>query len=313
MEENILVMGALGQIGSELTATLRQIHGIEKVIASDIRIPQYDPDNEGIYEIHDCTDIKQTFEVVKKHSIKTIYNLPSLLSATAEQFPQKAFEVNLLGLYNTLEVARQFKCSVFTPSTIGAFGIETPKDHTPQNTIMRPKTMYGVTKVSGELLSDYYNHKYGLDTRGVRYPGIISHKTFPGGGTTDYSVEMFYAALRGEKYISYLHESTMLDMMYMPDAIKAAINIMQADPSKLRYRNAYNITAMSITPKMLAEEIKKSLPDFTFSVKEDPLRQSIAESWPNSLDDSAAREDWGWSADYDLKSLVADMLKKLKL
>jgi nucleoside-diphosphate-sugar epimerase len=313
MEGNILVMGALGQIGSELTAELRRMHGIERVIASDIRIPQYDPANDGIYEIHDCTHIEQTFEVVKKHDIRVIYNLPSLLSATAEQFPQKAFEVNLIGLYNTLEVARQFACSVFTPSTIGAFGASTPKDQTPQETIMRPLTMYGVTKVSGELLSDYYHFKYGVDTRGVRYPGVISHKTFPGGGTTDYAVEIFYAALKGEKYISYLRSDTILDMMYMPDAINAAIDVMEAAPKKLRYRNAYNVTSMSLTVDMLALEIQKHLPDFKYEVKVDPLRQGIADSWPNGMDDSAARKDWNWVPKYNLEMVVKVMLNKLKL
>ena len=313
MEGNILVMGALGQIGSELTAELRRVYGTDRVIASDIRIPQYDPSNEGVYEIHDCTRIEKTFEIVKKHNIKTIYNLPSLLSATAEQFPQQAFEVNLMGLYYTLEAARHYNCAVFTPSTIGAFGPETPQDMTPQETIMRPRTMYGVTKVSGELLSNYYHHKYGVDTRGVRYPGIISHKTFPGGGTTDYAVEIFHAALQREQFTSYLSSDTMLDMMYMPDAIKAAIQLMEAPADQLRYRNAYNITAMSLNVEMLADEIKKHIPDFSYKVEIDPLRQSIADSWPNSLDDSAAREDWNWKPDYNLEMIVKDMLDKLKL
>ena len=268
-------------------------------------------DSEGIYEIHDCTRIEKTFEIVKKHKINTIYNLPSLLSATAEQFPQKAFEVNLIGLYNTLEVARQFNCAVFTPSTIGAFGPSTPHDKTPQETIMRPQTMYGVTKVSGELLSDYYHHKYGVDTRGVRYPGIISHKTFPGGGTTDYAVEIFHSALQGDKFVSYLKTDTMLDMMYMPDAIKAAIQLMNAPADKLRYRNAYNVTAMSLNVEVLAAEIKNHLPDFDYSVKIDPLRQAIADSWPNSLDDSAARQDWGWQPEYNLEMIVKEMLDQL--
>ncbi len=308
MKTNILIMGALGQIGTELTSALRKEYGVDKVIASDIRIPAYEVSQEGPYEIVDCTDPLQTAAVVVRHQVKTIYNLPALLSATAEQYPQKAFEVNLIGLHHTLEVAREFGCSVFTPSTIGVFGNETPKKNTPQTTIMRPHTMYGVTKVTGELLSDYYYYKYGLDTRGVRFPGIISYRTFPGGGTTDYAVSIYFDAVQRGSYTSYLKPDTYLDMLYMPDAIDAAIDLMRADPEKLRVRNAYNITSMSLDVCTIEKEIKKHIPTFKVDYSIDPVRQSIAESWPESLDDHMARDDWGWSPKWDLENMTSDML-----
>ena len=307
-----LVMGALGQIGSELTLTLRKRHGDSNVVATDIRELADEELKAGPFEVHDCTNEMQTVEIVKKHNIGTIYNLPALLSATAEKYPQKAFEINLIGLYKTLEVAKTFECSIFTPSTIGAFGSETPKQNTPQDTIMRPNTMYGVTKVSGELLCDYYHKKFGLDTRGVRYPGIISSKTLPGGGTTDYAVEIFYEAIKAGSFTSNLKEGTFLDMMYMPDAIKASIDLMEADPDKLIHRNAFNVTAMSFDPETLANEIRKHISDFTLSYHIDPIKQSIADSWPDQMDDSAAREEWNWSPDYTMEKMTTDMIQKIR-
>ena len=312
MKKKILVMGALGQIGSELTPRLRSIYGEDNVIASDIRTPNYSRTNEGRFEIHDCMDIKKTASIVKKYNIGLIYNLPALLSATAEKYPQRAFEINLLGLYYTLEVAKEYNCAVFNPSTIGVFGSSTPKNNTPQDTIMRPSTMYGVTKVSGELLGDYYHSRFNVDVRGVRFPGIISNDTMPGGGTTDYAVEIFYKALKKKKYTSYLKAGTYLDMMYMPDAIKAAIDLMEADNERLRHRNAFNIASMCFDVEELAAEIRKHIPEFTLSYKIDPVRQEIADSWPDGLDDSEARSQWNWKPDYNLESMTVDMLEKLK-
>jgi nucleoside-diphosphate-sugar epimerase len=308
----ILVTGALGQIGSELTLALREKYGNDNVIASDIRtITDSMVVESGPFQIIDCTDRSAISEAVRKHEIYTIYHLAAILSAIAEEKPQFAWNVNINGLYNVLEVARVDKCSVFTPSSIGAFGPTTPVNKTPQDTIQRPETMYGVTKVSGELLCDYYYKKFGVDTRGVRYPGLISYKTLPGGGTTDYAVDIYYEAVKHEKYVCYLRKGTYLDMMYMPDAIKAAIDLMEADPSKLNHRNAFNVTAMSIAPEDICTEIKKIIPNFKIIYKVDSLKQAIADSWPNSIEDSAAREQWGWQPEYDLESMTKDMIEKL--
>jgi nucleoside-diphosphate-sugar epimerase len=310
--EKILVSGALGQIGSELTMVLRRKYGNENVIASDIRSKVDDVVIEsGPFEIVDCTEKNKMGEIVNKYKVDTIFHLAAILSAIAEEKPQFAWNVNMIGLYNVLEVARESKCSVFTPSSIGAFGPSTPVNHTPQDTIQRPQTMYGVTKVAGELLCDYYFKRFGVDTRGVRYPGIISYHTLPGGGTTDYAVEIYYEAIKHKKYTCYLKKGTYLDMMYMPDAIKAAIDLMEADPSKLIHRNAFNVTAMSIAPEDIAAEIRKIIPEFTINYKIDPNRQAIADSWPNKMDDSSAREEWNWRSQYDLKSMTRDMLGKL--
>lgn len=308
----ILVTGALGQIGSELVLALRERYGDDNVVASDIRMVAAEAiDGDGPFEYVDVTHQRQILGVVTKHRIDTIYHLAALLSAVAEDKPQVAWDVNMGGLYRVLEVARQHRCAVFVPSSIGAFGPNTPKDHTPQDSLQRPTTMYGVTKVAGELLCDYYHRRFGVDTRGVRYPGLISHGAPPGGGTTDYAVEIFYEAIRHNHYTCFLEPDTRLDMMYMPDALKAAIDIMEADPAGLEHRNAFNVTAMNFTPQELGQAIRRRLPSFTLDYDVDPVRQGIADSWPDSLDDSAARREWGWSPDYDLDSLVDDMLENL--
>lgn len=311
----ILVTGALGQIGSELTMGLRKIYGTDNVIASSRRIKEGHEDliESGVFEIVDVTDGKRLAEVVKKYKVNTIINLAAVLSAVGEQNPALAWDVNMNGLYNILEVAREENCAVFTPSSIAVFGNSTPKDNTPQDTIQRPSTMYGVTKVAGELLCDYYYHKYGVDTRGVRFPGLISYETLPGGGTTDYAVHIYYDALKYKKYTSFIAEGTKMDMMYMPDALDAIIQLMEADPAKLIHRNAFNVTAMSFAPEDIAASIKKHIPEFEIDYDVDPVRQAIAESWPNSLDDSAAREEWGWNPKYDLDAMTEDMLAKLKV
>jgi nucleoside-diphosphate-sugar epimerase len=310
--KNIMITGATGQIGSELTMVLRERYGNNNVVAAGHK---REPDREllesGPYHCIECTDGETIASLVKHYRIDTIYHLAALLSAVAEKHPQKAWDVNLTGLFTVLEVAREYSCAVFTPSSIGAFGPDTPRDNTPQDTIQRPATMYGITKVAGELLCDYYFRRFGVDTRGVRFPGLISSKTPPGGGTTDYAVHIFYEALKKKHYVCYLKEGTYLDMMYMPDALKAAIELMEADPAKLKHRNAFNVTAMSFAPEHIAAEITRHIPDFTMEYAVDPLRQAIADSWPNHMDDSAARSEWGWRPEHDLNSMTADMLNKL--
>ena len=308
----ILITGSLGQIGSELALELRKRYGNDNVVVTDIRRVEGSKAMEsGPFELLDCTDANAIADLVKKYRVDTIYHLAAILSANAEKNPQLAWNININGLYNVLEVARELKCSVFTPSSIGAFGPTTPKDGTPQDTIQRPTTMYGVTKVSGELLCDYYHKRFGVDTRGVRYPGLISYVAPPGGGTTDYAVEIYYEALKNKKYTCYLKKGTHLDMMYMPDGIKAAIDVMEADPNKLIHRNAFNVTAMNFAPEDIEAAIKKVIPEFTMDYDVDPVRQDIADSWPNYMDDSAAREEWGWKPNYDLGSMTDDMIEKL--
>lgn len=312
--KKILVTGALGQIGSELVMHLRKIYGNNNVIATDIKKNNAENVIEsGPFEIVDVLNGKQIYETAKKYNADTIVHLAALLSATAEKNPALAWNINMGGLFNALEAARELKCSFFTPSSIGCFGPSTPKDKTPQDTLQRPNTMYGVTKVSGELLCDYYFKRFNVDTRGVRFPGLISYETLPGGGTTDYAVHIYYEALKHHKYTSYIDKGTYMDMMYMPDALNGIVTLMEADPSKLVHRNAFNIASMSFAPEHIYAEIKKHIPDFTMDYDVDPVRQAIADSWPNSLDDSAARNEWGWKPKYDLSSMTVDMLDKLKV
>ena len=310
--EKILVTGAVGQIGSELTLILRKNYGDAHVIATGHKTKP-DPSllESGPFHFIDCTRSETIAGVVKKYDVTTIYHLAAVLSAKAEENPQLAWNANLIGLYNVLEVARECGCRVFTPSSIGAFGPGTPLNNTPQDTIQRPNTMYGVTKVAGELICDYYFKRFGVDTRGVRYPGLISYKTPPGGGTTDYAVEIFYHALEQGHYTCYLREGTYLDMMYMPDALKAAVDLMEAEPSRLKHRNAFNVSAMSFAPEHIAAEMRKHIPGFTMDYDIDPVKQGIAESWPNAMDDKAAREEWGWKPDYDIESMTREMMKNL--
>ena len=308
----ILVTGATGQIGSELVPALRHKYGAENVIAAGhSRKPTPETAASGPYCSLDVRDAASLQATVSLHQIGTIYHLASLLSAQAEETPQLAWDVNMNGLRNILETARQHRCRVFFPSSIGAFGPLTPPDNTPQDTIQRPNTLYGITKLSGELLCNYYHKRFGVDTRGVRYPGLISYVTRPRGGTTDYAVHIFYAALEEKQYACFLKADTRLDMMYMPDAIKAALDLMAADTGRLRHRNGYNITAMSFAPADIAAAITRRIPDFVIRYEIDPVRQAIAESWPRHMDDSVARAEWGWRPEYDLETMVDDMLDKL--
>ena len=312
--KNILVVGATGQIGSELTMELRTRYGNDHVVAGYIptAAPQGELRDSGPSEVADVTDPNMILEIVKKYKIDTIYNLAALLSVVAESKPMLAWNVGINGLLNILEIARQNNCSVFTPSSIGSFGPSTPHIKTPQDTIQRPCTMYGVTKVTTELLSDYYFNKYGVDTRAVRFPGIISNVTPPGGGTTDYAVDIYYSAVKGEKFICPIKEGTFMDMMYMPDALNAAILLLEADPSRLVHRNAFNIASMSFAPENIYAEIKKNIPNFEMVYDVDPLKQAIADSWPDSLDDTCARQEWDWKPQFNLESMTTDMIEKLK-
>ncbi|MER2048853.1 MAG: L-threonine 3-dehydrogenase [Solibacillus sp.] len=308
--KKIMVTGALGQIGSELVEKLRHTYGTNNVLATDIRkIDQH----EGPFEVLDVTDGKRMHTLAHDFGADTMIHMAALLSATAEKNPVFAWNLNMGGLMNALEVARELDMQFFTPSSIGAFGPSTPKDNTPQDTLQRPTTMYGVNKVAGELLCDYYYTRFGLDTRGVRFPGLISYVTPPGGGTTDYAVDIYYKAILEGRYTSYIAEGTYMDMMYMPDALQAIVDLMEADPTKLVHRNAFNISAMSFEPSQIAAEIKKHIPSFTMDYDVDPIRQAIADSWPNAIDSSAAIEEWGFKASYDLEKMTVDMLEKLKV
>jgi nucleoside-diphosphate-sugar epimerase len=308
--KNILVTGSVGQIGSELTLALRKRYGSNNVVAGINRtLPTGELAESGPFEKVDTTKVDELTAVVRKYKIDTIYHLAAVLSAIGEKNPGLAWNIGVNGLYNVLEAAREFNCAVFFPSSIGAFGPTTPPDNTPQDTIQRPTSMYGVTKVTGEMLCDYYFLRFGVDTRGVRYPGIISNVTLPGGGTTDYAVEIYYEAVKHRKFTCPLGKGTFLDMMYMPDALDAAINLMEADPARLNHRNAFNISAMSFDPEMIAGEIKKHIPDFVMTYNVDPMKQKIADSWPNSMNDSAARGEWGWNPGYNLQTMTIDMLK----
>lgn len=313
--KNILVIGATGQIGTELTMRLRQEYPTGNVVAG--YIPGAEPKGilaeSGPSAEVDITNAQQIADAVDKYKVDTIYNLAALLSATAEAKPQLAWKIGVGGLYNTLEVAREKSCAVFTPSSIGSFGKGTPRDKTPQDTIQRPETIYGITKVTGEMLSDYYTRRFGVDTRSVRFPGLISYVAPPGGGTTDYAVDIYYSAVRGETFKCPLKPGTFMDMMYMPDALRAAIEIMEANPDRLVHRNSFNVTSMSFDPEIISNKIREYVPDFKMEYELDPLRQAIADSWPNSLDDTCAREEWDWKPQYDLDSMTVDMLKQLRI
>jgi len=306
------VTGAGGQIGSWLVPKLRGLYSNSRVIATDIR--QLDPEmaESGPLELLDATDSEALGEAVERHQVGLIYHLAAVLSATGERDPRRAWRVNMSSLESVLEVARHQGCAVFTPSSIGVFGSGTPKDLTPQDTVMQPTTMYGITKLAGELLCNYYHRKFGVDTRGVRYPGLISHGAPPGGGTTDWAVDIFYSAVEDGHYDCFLGPNTKLDMMYMPDAVSAAIAVMEADQDALEHRNAFNLTAMQLTPEMLSAEIQKHLPGSTIDYDVDPIRQAIADSWPDRIDDEAARKEWGWEPLFDIESMTKDMLEHLK-
>lgn len=313
--KNILVIGATGQIGSELTMLLRHYYGNEHVVAGYIQgaEPKGELKESGPSEICDVTDGEAIERVVTKYHIDAIYNLAALLSVVAEHKPLLAWHIGIDGLIKVLEVARLHNCQVFTPSSIGSFGPETPADQTPQDTVQRPRTIYGVSKVTTELLSDYYHRRYGVDTRSVRFPGLISNVTPPGGGTTDYAVDIYYSAVRGEKFICPIAAGTYMDMMYMPDALHACIQLMEADHSRLIHYNGFNIAAMSFDPEGIYASIKKYKPEFEMEYQIDHLKQSIADSWPNSLQDVCARQEWDWEPTYDLDTMTRDMLEKLEV
>ena len=308
----ILVTGALGQIGSELSLALKKIYGEKNVITSDLHSSNI-KDEFQPYETLNILDKQALANVIKKHEITTIYHLAAILSATGEKNPQLCFDVNIIGLYNVLEVARELKIKqIICPSSIAVFGPETPRDNTPQQTVILPKTMYGLSKASGELLCDYYVQKYNIDIRGLRYPGLISYKTPPGGGTTDYAVEIFYEALKNKSYKCFLKPATTLPMMYMNDAIRGTIQLAETEFSKLKNHSNFNFAGVSFSCQELADEIKKHIPEFKISYEPD-FRQQIADSWPQSIDDSEAKKQWGWKAEYDLAKITADMLTNLKI
>jgi nucleoside-diphosphate-sugar epimerase len=311
-KRRILVTGACGQIGSELCLALREECGADRVIITDIAEPPAKLRDSGPFEFLNVTQRGAIAAIVDRYNIGTIYHMAALLSATGEKKPHVAWDVNINGLYKILEIARERRVSrVFWPSSIAAFGPETPKDDTPQETVMRPTTMYGITKVAGELLGNYYVERFDMDVRGVRYPGIISSKTLPGGGTTDYAVEMFYDALKHQRYACFLERDTVLPMMYMPDCIHATLMLMNAPFGDLEHHTDFNVSALSFSPQELAAEIKKHIPAFEIEYKPD-YRQDIADSWPRTIDDSAARREWGWRPRYDLSDMVEDMLETLR-
>lgn len=311
--KKILIVGSTGQIGSELINKLRSIYGTDNVVGGYYKPPY----PEGFFDAGptveiDATNAQNIADAVKLHEVDTIFNMAAILSATAEKNPMLGWDVGVNSLLNCLEVARECQCALFTPSSIGAFGPTTPKDKTPQDTIQRPTTMYGVTKVTGELLSDYYYKRFGVDTRSVRFPGLISYVTPPGGGTTDYAVDIFYSAVKGEDFVCPLGKGTFLDMMYMPDALDACVQLMEADADKLVHRNSFNIASLSFDPEIIYAAIKNHFPSFKMTYDVDPVKQAIADSWPNSLDDSCARAEWGWKPHYNMDRMVEDMIEKLK-
>lgn len=308
MAGKILIIGASGQIGTELTLKLRELNGSDQVIASDIREGNEELMSSGPFEVADATDLSVIENIIENHQIEEVYLMAAMLSATAEKHPMKAWNLNMDSLFHILNLAKDKKIKkVFWPSSIAVFGPTTPKENTPQTTIMEPTTVYGISKQTGERWCEYFHAKFGVDVRSLRYPGIISYKTLPGGGTTDYAIEIFHEALKNRTYTSFLSESTGLPMMYMDDAIKATIDLMEAPSEKIKIRSSYNLSAISFTPKELAAEIKKHIPDFSIDYAPD-FRQEIADSWPSDIDDSRAREDWNWKHQYDLSALTEKML-----
>lgn len=309
--KRILIVGAGGQIGSELTVYLRKVYGRDNVVATDVRESEQLRD-DGPFEILNALDAIAYASVVARYKIDTIFNLVALLSAVGEKNPQMAWSINMGALMNSLEVARQHHCALFTPSSIGAFGPDAPKYMTPQDTVMHPTTIYGVCKVTGELLGDYYHLKYGLDTRSIRFPGIISNVTLPGGGTTDYAVEIYYEAVKRGHFTCPIPHDVYMDMIYMPDVLHACVELMEADPARLIHRNSFNIASMSFTPKIIYEAVKRRLPDFTMDYAVDPVKEQIARSWPDRLDDTCAREEWGWQPKWNLDDMTDDMLSHIR-
>ncbi|MBA7669419.1 putative epimerase/dehydratase [subsurface metagenome] len=309
-----MVIGAVGQIGSELTMALRRKYGGGNVVAVGHKTRPLDElANSGPFEFADANEPDSIERLIKKYKIDAVHHLAAVLSANAENNPDLAWKINIDGLKNILDLARKYELSrLIIPSSIAVFGPQAPSENTPQETILRPNTIYGVTKVAGELLCDYYCQKFGIDVRGVRLPGLISYKTPPGGGTTDYAVAIYYEAIRHGRYTCFVEDRTILPMMYMPDAIKCLMELQEADGSKLRYRNAYNVTSLSFSVKELADSIRKQIPDFEVTYEPD-FRQKIADSWPNSIDDTPAREDWGWKPAYTLDAMTEDMLKNLRI
>jgi nucleoside-diphosphate-sugar epimerase len=310
--KRILVTGAGGQIGSWLVPKLREIYGASKVLATDLRHPKAELVDAGPFQLVDATNAKAVGQAAMRHGADTIFHLAAILSAVGERDPRVAWHVNMTSLEAALEVAREQHCALFVPSSIGAFGSSTPKDPTPQDTVMRPGTMYGITKLAGEILCDYYHAHFGVDTRGIRFPGIVSYGAPPGGGTTDWAVDIFHKAVKHGRYTCFLRGDSQVDFMYMPDAVRAAIQLMEADASRLVHRNAFNVTAMQLTPESLAREIRKHVPGFAISYEIDPVRQAIADSWPRRIDDSAARAEWGWQPVYDAPAMTADMLEHVR-
>ena len=312
MEKRILIIGASGQIGNELTMSLRNRYGNQNVIASDLREASTPVMESGPFEILDAMDGKATEKAIKKYNITDVYLMAAMLSATAEKFPVKGWDLNMSSLFNVLNLAKDKKIKrIFWPSSIAVFGPTTPKTNTPQHTIMEPTTVYGISKQTGERWCEYYHKRYGVDVRSIRYPGLISYKTPPGGGTTDYAIEIFHEALKEKKYTCFLSAQTALPMMFMDDAIDATVNIMLAPSQKIKIRNAYNLAALSFTPQELAVSIQKHIPDFTIAYQPD-FRQAIADSWPASIDDSQARKDWGWEHRIDLDTLTKIMIENLR-
>jgi nucleoside-diphosphate-sugar epimerase len=312
MQRSILILGACGQIGTELTFALREIYGSQKVIASDIRNGNDSLMSAGPFELLDATNYQALEDVVMHYEIEEVYLMAAMLSATAEKFPMRAWHLNMNSLFNVLDLAKEKKIGkVFWPSSIAVFGSNTPKERTPQHAIMEPSTVYGISKQSGERWGSYYHHKFGVDVRSVRYPGLISWKTLPGGGTTDYAVEIYEKALTEKAYTCFLREDTQLPMMFMDDAIRATIDLMQSDPDQLTVRSSYNLAAMSFEPREIADSIREHIPDFKISYQPD-FRQAIADSWPESIDDSQARKDWGWEPEFDLARTTTEMLQNLK-